>query len=83
MVDLLFLQPSGNQIPLDNPQGIDILGNLIEASFLSPNPRYYGGIHNDGHNFISLCHDPEGKYNEDIAVMGVCISCYCSESGDN
>lgn len=46
------------------------MGNLIEATALSFNPRYYGSVHNDGHTFIALCHDPEGRHNEDSGVMG-------------
>lgn len=55
---------------MNNNGAIDILGNLIEATALSVNQRYFGSLHNDGHTFISLCHDPNGKYNEESAVMG-------------
>lgn len=60
----------GNTVSLQNNEGIDILGNLIESSALSINPRYYGSIHNDGHTFIAFSHDPFGRHNEDSGVMG-------------
>lgn len=47
----------------DKPDsGIDILGNMIEASILSVNRNYYGNLHNRGHNLIAYSHDPENKY---------------------
>lgn len=52
-------------------EGIDILGNMIEASpVLSPNIPYYGNIHNSGHMFISYSHDPDHRYLETFGVMG-------------
>ncbi|XP_024218309.1 phenoloxidase 1 [Halyomorpha halys] len=60
---------SGDVLELSESQGIDILGNLIEASSLSINRKIYGDLHNQGHNVISLCHDPDGKYLEPPAVM--------------
>lgn len=35
---------NGNRIPLDGVRGIDILGNMIESSILSPNAQFYGDI---------------------------------------
>lgn len=55
---------------MDEEKGIDILGDMIEASQLSPNPKLYGNLHNQGHNVISYCHDPENRYLEDFGVMG-------------
>lgn len=64
------MQWQGNRIELNNDRGIDILGNVIESTALSVNSRYFGGLHNDGHSFIALCHDPEARHNEDSGVMG-------------
>lgn len=50
--------------------GIDILGNIVEACKLSPNPTLYGSLHNHGHTVISYSHDPDGRYLEDYGVMG-------------
>lgn len=33
---------TNRQIPLDNTNGIDILGNIIESNALSPNRQLYG-----------------------------------------
>lgn len=50
-------------------KGVDILGNMIESSRLTPNKNYYGELHNSGHDFISLAHDPRNKHLEDFGVM--------------
>ncbi|XP_067634373.1 phenoloxidase 2 [Eurosta solidaginis] len=60
----------GNNIPLDEVEGIDILGNLIECSDLSVNPGFYGDLHNQGHNAISFSHDPDNRFLEEFGVMG-------------
>jgi hypothetical protein len=52
----------GGVIQLDEITGIDILGNIIEASILSPDRTYYGDLHNLGHVAISFCHDPDNRY---------------------
>ena len=49
-------------MPLDEQTGIDVLGNLMEASILSKNPSYYGNLHNMGHVFMSYAHDPDHRY---------------------
>lgn len=54
----------GNRIPLTEERGIDILGNIMEASTLSPNPRLYGDLHNFGHVLISYAHDPDHRHLE-------------------
>ena len=51
-------QTQGQRIPLDEVRGIDILGDLVEASDLSPNQTLYGSLHNMGHNVIAYSHDP-------------------------
>ncbi|XP_055606343.1 phenoloxidase 2 [Uranotaenia lowii] len=64
------LDKDGNKIPLDETKGIDILGDILEASKLTPNARLYGNLHNMGHNVISYIHDPDYRYLEDYGVMG-------------
>ncbi|XP_055859174.1 phenoloxidase 2-like [Episyrphus balteatus] len=61
---------SGNRVPLDETRGIDILGNMMESSILSPNRQFYGDLHNMGHTFISYSHDPDHRYLESFGVMG-------------
>lgn len=50
------------RVSLNATNGIDVLGNIVEASTLSPNPIYYGSLHNEGHNAISYIHDPDQRY---------------------
>ncbi|XP_065076334.1 phenoloxidase 2 [Ochlerotatus camptorhynchus] len=61
---------SGNRINLDEEKGIDILGNIIESSILSPNRQLYGDMHNVGHVFLSYTHDPDHRHLESFGVMG-------------
>lgn len=61
-MNVSFLQPNGRQVPLDEERGIDILGNIIESSTISPNREYYGDIHNMGHIFIGYAHDPDNRH---------------------
>ncbi|GAB0086196.1 Hemocyanin, N-terminal [Sergentomyia squamirostris] len=61
---------SGNRMALDENRGIDILGNMMESSILSPNRQLYGDLHNMGHVFISYCHDPDHRHLESFGVMG-------------
>lgn len=44
---------TNRQIPLNETNGINILGDIVEASSLSPNRQLYGNIHNMGHIVIS------------------------------
>ncbi|XP_076677764.1 phenoloxidase 1-like [Andrena cerasifolii] len=60
----------GERIPLTEKTGIDILGNIMEASILTPNSNVYGDIHNFGHVAISYCHDPDHRYLERFGIMG-------------
>jgi len=62
-------QPNGDEKPLPITNGIDILGNIIEASALSVNQQYYGSLHNNLHVFTSLAHDPDGRFRETMGVM--------------
>uniref|UniRef100_A0A182U329 Tyrosinase copper-binding domain-containing protein n=1 Tax=Anopheles melas TaxID=34690 RepID=A0A182U329_9DIPT len=64
------LDKSGNRIMLDEQRGIDILGDVVEASSLTPNAQLYGSLHNMGHNVIAYVHDPDYRYLEDYGVMG-------------
>ncbi|XP_014213229.1 phenoloxidase subunit 1-like [Copidosoma floridanum] len=62
---------NGKEVHLDDFTGIDILGNMMEASpVLSINFPYYGDIHNLGHVAVSYCHDPDHRYLESFSVMG-------------
>ncbi|RZF33249.1 hypothetical protein LSTR_LSTR016846, partial [Laodelphax striatellus] len=56
------INSQGQSIPLTEEKGIDILGDLIEASSLSINRNLYGDLHNLGHAALGLAHDPEFKY---------------------
>lgn len=47
---------------MSETEGIDILGNMVEASSLSINSNFYGNLHNMGHVFISLVHDPDSRH---------------------
>ncbi|XP_063368668.1 phenoloxidase subunit 1-like [Cydia amplana] len=62
--------PSGRKLPLDETTGIDILGNLMEATSISLNPAKYGDFHNMGHVVISYAHDPDHRHLEQFGVMG-------------
>lgn len=61
---------NGKHIPLMGDNGIDILGDVVESSTLSPNRLLYGNLHNEGHTIISFVHDPDEKYMEEFGVMG-------------
>ncbi|KAF5284943.1 hypothetical protein FQA39_LY16898 [Lamprigera yunnana] len=61
---------AGGSIPLTEYEGIDVLGNMIESSILSPNRPFYGDLHNIGHVFISYIHDPDHRHLESFGVMG-------------
>ncbi|XP_068623413.1 phenoloxidase subunit 1-like [Battus philenor] len=65
-----IILPSGQQKTLDEQTGIDILGNIMESSSISPNQGYYGDLHNMGHVFISYTHDPDHRHLEQFGVMG-------------
>lgn len=64
------MQTSGNRIPLDARNGINILGNIMESSQLSVNRDYYGDLHNLGHMFIAYAHDPDHRHLETFQIMG-------------
>eukprot|EP00099_Drosophila_melanogaster_P015862 NP_524760.1 prophenoloxidase 3 [Drosophila melanogaster] len=64
------LDTNNEKIVLDDAKGIDILGNIIEASDLTPNSTLYGDFHNMGHILIAYSHDPTNKHLEYAGVMG-------------
>lgn len=52
----------GQEIQLTENEGIDILGNMVESSVISPNRALYGDLHNMGHTCISYIHDPDHRH---------------------
>ncbi|XP_055374475.1 phenoloxidase 2-like [Condylostylus longicornis] len=65
-----IVDESNNRIPLDETRGIDILGNMMESSILSPNRQLYGDLHNMLHVFLSYVHDPDHRYLESFGTVG-------------
>merc|ERR550519_1519974 len=59
----------GTNIDILNDKGIDIIGNLIESSTYSPNPYYYGQLHNVAHIVLGRQGDPQGKFKQPPGVM--------------
>ncbi|CAG9854814.1 unnamed protein product [Phyllotreta striolata] len=57
-------------IELTEFEGIDVLGNMIESTLLSPNRSFYGDLHNMGHTMASYVHDPDHRHLESFGVMG-------------
>jgi hypothetical protein len=57
---------------LNTATGIDLLGDLVEASVYSVNPNYYGGfgVHNEGHVILGLIQDPRAELRLPPGVMG-------------
>lgn len=60
---------------LNNDQGCNVLGNLLQSSSLSVNRHYYGDIANIGLAFIAYCHDPENYSLQPYGVMGEPATC--------
>ncbi|XP_012266915.2 phenoloxidase 1-like isoform X1 [Athalia rosae] len=60
----------GQRVRLTEKDGIDVLGNLMEASSLSPNLNLYGDLHNFMHLVISYVHDPDHRYLESFSPIG-------------
>lgn len=60
---------SGSMISLNNEEGIDILGAVVEASSDSVNREFYGDLHNTGHRAVGAIHDPDGTFRELPGVM--------------
>ncbi|KAB7504399.1 Allergen Cr-PI [Armadillidium nasatum] len=59
----------GERIDIRNEHGIDVLGDVIESSEYSPNPEYYGALHNLAHIVLGRQGDPHGKFNMPPGVM--------------
>lgn len=65
-----LIDRNGREIRLDNENGIDILGNMVEASdLLSPDPQFFGSFHNRGHIAIAYIHDPENRYVVSLQLL--------------
>lgn len=47
---------------MDEKDGIDILGDIIESSTLTVNKALYGDLHNMGHVLLAFAHDPKHKH---------------------
>nr|CAC44750.1 hemocyanin subunit 2 [Cupiennius salei] len=59
----------GSELALDEANGANILGTLIEASSSSPNKAFYGSLHNWGHVMMARMHDPDTRFQENPGVM--------------
>nr|CAZ66716.1 hemocyanin subunit 6 [Pandinus imperator] len=57
------------KIPLDVEHGTDILGDIIESSYESKNPHFYGSLHNWGHVMMANITDPDHRFQENPGVM--------------
>ncbi|KAF5280180.1 hypothetical protein FQR65_LT15043 [Abscondita terminalis] len=64
-----YIDRNGDKVKLTDFDGIDVLGNIVEASVLSPNPSYYGNLHNFGHLLLAFIHDPDQRFLESFGVM--------------
>lgn len=60
---------------MNNKKGIDMLGNLLQSSVLSPNRKFYGDICHTGHALIGYCHDPCNLALQPYGVMGEPATC--------
>lgn len=67
---LLRWQSTGKTVHLDEKNGIDYLGNMMESTTVSINREYYGNLHNIGHIFIAYAHDPDNRHRESFGVIG-------------
>lgn len=54
---------------MNDTDGINKLGAIIEASSCSLNPNYYGSLHNLGHILLGRVVDPLGKFGMPPGVM--------------
>ncbi|CAG9811994.1 unnamed protein product [Chironomus riparius] len=67
---MAYVDARGQRRALEEQTGIDVLGDMMEASLLTPNSNYYGDLHNMGHVIISYQHDPDHRHLESFGVMG-------------
>ncbi|XP_046386162.1 phenoloxidase 1-like [Ischnura elegans] len=58
------INDKGEIVELTEMGGVDVLGNIIEASILSINRNLYGDMHNLGHVAIGIVHDPDFRHLE-------------------
>lgn len=56
-------------VHLDETNGIDILGNMMESTMVSINREYYGNLHNIGHIFFAYAHDPDNRHRESFGAI--------------
>ncbi|XP_050687742.1 hemocyanin subunit-like [Eriocheir sinensis] len=59
----------GSIISINDAHGIDVLGDVIESSLYSPNPQYYGALHNTAHVMLGRQGDPHGKFDLPPGVL--------------
>uniref|UniRef100_T1J6H5 Tyrosinase copper-binding domain-containing protein n=1 Tax=Strigamia maritima TaxID=126957 RepID=T1J6H5_STRMM len=65
-----YRRSDGQVVPLDETNGISIIGDIVEPAATGPSPTYYGDFHNSGHDLISRIHDPDERFREEMGVMG-------------
>merc|ERR1712002_1146952 len=69
-IDLGYItKADGSHIDINDEHGIDHLGDIIESSLYSPNPQYYGALHNHAHILLGRQSDPKGKFDLPPSVM--------------
>lgn len=56
-------------IDLNNEDGIDVLGGMVESSLTSVNPKFYGNLHNYAHVMAGKITDPKGVHDGAYGVM--------------
>nr|CUH82791.1 hemocyanin 1 [Argulus foliaceus] len=59
----------GHKVPLNETDGINVLGAMIESSEHSVNKHFYGALHNYGHVMLGKVTDPDGKFGLPPSVM--------------
>ncbi|XP_050687766.1 hemocyanin subunit-like [Eriocheir sinensis] len=64
-----FTGKDGSIISINDAHGIDVLGDVIESSLYSPNPGYYGALHNTAHVMLGRQGDPHGKFDLPPGVL--------------
>lgn len=57
------MQKTGEYVYLNDTNGINTLGSIVEPSYDSKHPEYYGALHNYGHIMLGQITDPKGKFN--------------------
>nr|XP_023017782.1 hexamerin-like [Leptinotarsa decemlineata]prf//2209395A diapause protein 1 [Leptinotarsa decemlineata] len=54
----------GNKIELDTPEGFNVLGNLIQSNWDSPNRKFYGALWSYLRHFFGYSYAPVNNYRE-------------------